>query len=163
MGKDIMKPSHMMSNFCWQDGEEEDDLFNSSPFREAIVKNSSNGACSFDLSPCIEPKSSSDTLSNLTSDLKSRRKGYNTYIQNLRRSLKVGDRGHPLPVRDQTTLFAVVPAPNFDHQKAIHADSGLGGGSHILGELFDGRLKICLQDESFDSIEMNEDDEEGLT
>ena len=143
-----------------EDDEEEDDLFNSSPYREADLDDendmtarhfSSFGSSTTGLSPCIKPKTNSILAQEEEkSALKFRRKGYNTYIENLRKDI---NRVEKKKKAQKSTI--TIQNNNFNVHGNIHADLS-AGENQMSGKLLpNGIVKFNMKDESCD---LDEDD-----
>ena len=140
------------------DDDDDDDLFDATPFRGESVKNQDEkektskrsifdqSKFSFGMSPCVLQQRIAKSENNEVSDVKSRRKGYNTYIDNLRKDLnRKGQKAKP--------------------NKAIPMNKKLAGDSRIFvdesnkvtGQLLpDGTVQINEQEESCDEDEMDD-------
>lgn len=134
--------------------EEEDDLFNSSPYRKAYLEDKDNMITinsrslwnSSGLSPCIKQKTNLNSLLEEQSALKPRRKGYNTYVENLRKDIN----------RVEKKKKAQRSSPLANERAHIHADL-LIGESHMLGNLrSDGTVKLFLREECSDLDESDD-------
>ncbi|KAL7532175.1 hypothetical protein ACHAXR_005386 [Thalassiosira sp. AJA248-18] len=158
--KDANQPSKSDQNHSKSEEEDEDDLFNSSPYREADLDAAHNMiATKFNnlpgLSPCIKQNINSKFQQEESSALKFRRKGYNTYIETLRKDIN----------RVEKKKKTLVPNHILNNTH-IHADSG-DGENQMTGKLLpDGTIKINMQEESCDMEDMDdiwggEEDEES--
>jgi len=131
------------------DDDEEDDLFNSSPYRQAEVEEddifaskafSNSFGSSTGLSPCIKEGTTSIHEGEKPSALKFRRKGYNTYIDNLRKDInRVEKKKKNKPHKSNKTSNALNDTIN---------DIRVQGENNISGNLLpDGTVKINIQEE----------------
>lgn len=138
------------------DEDEEDDLFNSTPLREAAPLDAQNemlvkkfDKASFGLSAC-KPSTHSNLVKEGTSDLKDRRRGYKTYIDNLRKDLNPNAK---------IAKKKKQPKPSKASQNVYLDDSTKGG---LVGKLLpDGSFKIDEQEESDNDEDDFFDDEES--
>jgi len=137
--------------------EEDDDLFNSSPFRDVdqdddndmIATKFSNFGNSSSLSPYISQNTNPNNQREDQSALKFRRKGYNLYIDNLRKDInrveKKKNDQNPNQITNSCTQ--------------IYADSWNGESQMTVKLLPDGTVKIKASPESF---ELDDDDMWGV-
>jgi len=133
--------------------DEEDDIFDSSPYREAdLGDNNGNCATKFSkfgnssgLSPCVNQNTSPNSQREEVSAMKLRRKGYITYIENLRKDIsRIEKKRHHQKTDNLSSICT-----------HIYADSR-NGESQLSGKLLpDGTVKINERRESF---ELEEDD-----
>ena len=133
--------------------EEEDDLFNSSPYRQAeeddifaskAFSNSFGSSTGF--SPCIKEDTNSIHQEEKPCALKFRRKGYNTYIENLRKDInRVKKKKKNKPHKAKNVLNDTVN------------DIRVQGENHMSGNLLlsNGTIKIDMQEEE-------EDEQDGI-
>ena len=140
------------------ESDNEDDLFDATPFRGGSVESHEEkggkrsifdqSKFSFGMSPCVLQQRIEKSGPNEVSDVKNRRKGYNTYIENLRKDLNR---------KSQKTK------PN----KPVQMNKKLASASRIFvsepekssasGQLLpDGTVELNLQDESRDEEEMDD-------
>lgn len=130
--------------------DEEDDLFNSSPYRQAEVEEddifaskafSTSFGSTTGLSPCIKEGTTSIHQGEKPSALKFRRKGYNTYIDNLRKDInrvekkKKKNKSH----KANKTSIAL--------NDTVHNDIRVGENNMSGNLLPDGTVKINIQEE----------------
>jgi len=129
--------------------DEEDDLFNSSPYRQAELEEddifaskafSNSFGSTTGLSPCIKEDTTSIHQGEKPSALKFRRKGYNTYIDNLRKDInRVEKKKKNKPHKANKTSSAL----NDTVQNDIRV-----GENNMSGNLLpDGTVKINMQEE----------------
>lgn len=135
--------------------DDEDDLFQSTPMREALIEvqndalsrnlnQSSLFGKSFDLSPCLQAAAAYQPPG--TTSLNDRRTGYKTYIDKLRKDLN--------PSQPKTKKVAQHKA--LKGYTTAHLESG-GWGKMMA----DGSLKLTIQEESEDEDDFfDEEDEE---
>jgi hypothetical protein len=138
--------------------EEEDDLFQSTPWRGTIldvqndslakkISQSSTFRTSFGLSPCLQ--STTVTKSFLShqdeSALKDRRKGYKTYIDNLRKDLNSLQKNSKKRTTHKTA----------NGQSSVHLECGVWGKLST-----DGSVHISTKEESEDELDDYFDEEE---
>ena len=138
------------------DGDDEDDLFNSSPYREADDEDGHDViATKFGnlpgLSPFIKP-TKLEQMEEEQSALKFRRKGYNTYIETLRKDInRVEKNKKALMPKIQTTAMNIT-----DCSCQINADSG-DGEDKVSGKLLpDGTVSIRMQEDSCDMDDLDD-------
>ncbi|KAL3780619.1 hypothetical protein ACHAW5_000157 [Stephanodiscus triporus] len=138
------------------DDEDEDDLFNSSPYREANLEDGEEPNArmftSVGTSTSLTPYIKQSTKSNDPSALKFRRKGYNSYIDNLRKDIRRAEK------KKKASL------PKHISSDRSHISVGIEiGGSQMSGKLLpDGTVKINMLDESSDDdiwAEVDDDEE----
>ena len=138
------------------DDEDEDDLFNSSPYREANLEDGKETNArvftSVGTSSGLTPYIKQSTKSNDPSALKFRRKGYNSYIDNLRKDIR----------RAEKKKKALQPKHTPSDRSYISVGIDIGG-SQMSGKLLpDGTVKINMLDESSDDdiwAEVDDDEE----
>jgi hypothetical protein len=132
--------------------DEEDDLFHSTPLRESLrdmakkLSNTSTFGTSFGLSPCIQSATTNVSAPpGTTSDLKERRKGYKTYIDNLRKDLN--------PLHKNAKKFI---AHRYTGKSQVYLESGDYGKL-----LHDGTVQFTMHEENEDEDDFfDEEDEE---
>lgn len=137
------------------ESDDDDDLFDATPFRGGSVENQEeNGGkrsifdkskFSFGMSPCVLQQRIEKSGQNEVSNVKNRRKGYNTYIENLRRDL---NRKGQKPKSNKPVQLNKKLATD----SRIFVDESEHG--RVTGQLLpDGTVQINLQDESQDEEE----------
>ncbi|KAL3809967.1 hypothetical protein ACHAXA_007743 [Cyclostephanos tholiformis] len=136
------------------DDDDDDDYFDSSPYRETNLKDGkeTNAAMftgvgtSIGFTPCIKQSAKS----NQSSELKFRRKGYNTYIDNLRKDI----------IRAEKKKIALKTSQALDDRAQISVGIDVEGGRMSGNLLPDGTVKINIPDESSDSDDIWDDHDE---
>ncbi|KAL9191307.1 hypothetical protein ACHAXT_001013 [Thalassiosira profunda] len=161
--KDAAKPAatsrgQRKNDLYMSDDEDDDDLFNSSPYREeenghegsAPTKFSTFGGSSFGFSPFVKAKPKANKQEE-KSALKFRRKGYNSYIENLRKDITRNKKKAP------------TANPSVNAAAQISADTG-NAESQMSGKLLaDGTVTINEREEDLDEDDIwggGEEDEE---
>eukprot|EP00804_Cyclotella_cryptica_P024145 CCRYP_015569-RA/>CCRYP_015569-RA protein AED:0.29 eAED:0.29 QI:0/-1/0/1/-1/1/1/0/978 len=131
--------------------DEEDDLFQSTPWRGALLdlqndtlakklSQTSTFGTSFGLSPCIQSAAVTNSFLQHqdTSALKDRRKGYKTYIDNLRKDLN--------PSNKNAKKGAI--HKHVDSQRSVPLENGVWGVLRV-----DGSVQISMQEESEEEMD----------
>jgi len=137
----------------------DDDLFDATPFRQESVENRDDdnskrsifdqAKFSFGLSPCVlQQRIAKSEQNDVVSDVKSRRKGYNTYIEHLRKDLNK---------KSQKTK----PNEPILMNKKLATDSRIfvekSEQNKVSGQLLpDGTVQIIMQEESFEEEEIDD-------
>jgi hypothetical protein len=141
------------------DDNDDDDLFDATPFRRESVENQDEIASkrsifdqskfSFGMSPCVLQQRITKSEQNEVSDVKTRRKGYNTYIENLRKDLnRKGQKKKPdKPIPMNKNLVS---------DSRIFVDKS--EQNRVSGQLLpDGTVQINnIQEESFEEEEIDD-------
>lgn len=140
------------------DDDDDDDLFDSTPFRRGLVENKDEEGAkrsifddskfSFGMSPCVLQQKIEKSGLNEVSDVKNRRKGYNTYIENLRKDL---NRKNQRTKPNRPKLI----------NKKLASESRIfvneSEQNRVSGQLLpDGTVEINVQEESFNEEEMDD-------
>ena len=135
-----------------------DDLFDATPFRSdstkdqdemGIKRTTFDSEFSFGMSPCVRQLTTLNSGMNGVSSVKNRRKGYNTYIENLRREL------HPkIQRRKENNKINVKKKKASDSGVYVQESAQIGSGQLLP----DGKLNITIQEDSFREEEIEIDD-----
>ena len=137
------------------ESDDDDDLFDATPFRGGSVENQEENVgkrsifdqseFSFGMSPCVLQQRIEKSGKNEVSNVKNRRKGYNTYIENLRRDLNRKDQ------KPKSTKPVQMNKKHVSDSRIFVDESE---HSRVTGQLLpDGTVQINLQDESQDEDE----------
>jgi len=139
--------------------DEEDDLFNSSPYRQAELEEddifaskafSNSFGSTTGLSPCIKADTTSIHQEEKPSALKFRRKGYNTYIDNLRKDInRVEKKKKNKPHKANKTSSAL--------NDTVQNDIRVGENNMSGNLLRDGTVKINIQEEEEEQDVIDDD------
>jgi hypothetical protein len=144
-------------NIC--DEDDDDDLFDATPFRGEVLETHDEvtskqstvdkSKFSFGLSPCVLQQRIAKTEKSDVSNVKNRRKGYNTYIENLRKDLnRKGLKPQPHKHKPTPIMKTAVDARIFVDESEEHKVSGQ--------LLLDGTVQINEQEESFEGDEVDD-------
>jgi len=146
------------SSAVGSDDDDDDDLFDATPFRGVSVENQddidSKGTIfdqskfSFGMSPCVLQQRIEKSGQNEVSNVKNRRKGYNTYIENLRKDLnRKGQKTKPnKPIQMNKKLVS-------DSRVFVNESDKNGVSGQLLP---DGTVQINEQEISIDEEEMDD-------
>eukprot|EP00984_Skeletonema_dohrnii_P026492 scaffold15853_cov73-Skeletonema_dohrnii-CCMP3373.AAC.2 len=140
------------------DDDDDDDLFDATPFRGESVENQDDidskrtifdqSKFSFGMSPCVLQQRIEKSGQNEVSNVKNRRKGYNTYIENLRKDLnRKGQKTKPnKPIQMDKKLAS-------DSRFFVNESDKNGVSGQLLP---DGTVQINEQEKSIDEEEMDD-------
>eukprot|EP00985_Skeletonema_marinoi_P017172 scaffold9359_cov208-Skeletonema_marinoi.AAC.1 len=140
------------------DDDDNDDLFDATPFRGESVANQDDIDCkrsvfdqskfSFGMSPCVLQQRIEKSEQIEVSNVKNRRKGYNTYIENLRKDLnRKGQKTKPnKPIQMKKKLAS-------DSRVFVNESDTNGVSGQLLP---DGTVQINEQESSIDEEEMDD-------
>eukprot|EP00984_Skeletonema_dohrnii_P015331 scaffold6592_cov103-Skeletonema_dohrnii-CCMP3373.AAC.10 len=141
-----------------RDDDDDDDLFDATPFRGESVENQDDivskrtifdqSKFSFGMSPCVLQQRIEKSDQIEVSNVKNRRKGYNTYIENLRKDLnRKGQKTKPnKPIQMNKKLAS-------DSRVFVNESDKNGVSGQLLP---DGTVQINEQEKSIDEEEMDD-------